>query len=179
MEAGNRCKDECLPRRDQPSHSRYYLQMSTLHIQNTHVATLRSADFHASALMLQVRLWLKCFIRTSPRLRHPTFISASDWRRASTFSYLLIVKRILTPRRTSSLFFNAINAMAEKYDMPILYSCHPRSRNRLIASGFQLDPRVQVQQPLGFHDYNCLQMKAYAVVSDSVHFQRRVVSSPA
>ena len=63
--------------------------------------------------------------------------------------------------------FNAINAMAEKYDMPILYSCHPRSRNRLQASEFQLDPRVQVQQPLGFHDYNCLQMTAYAVVSDS------------
>ena len=63
--------------------------------------------------------------------------------------------------------FNAINAMAEKYDMPILYSCHPRSRNRLAASGFQLDPRVQVQQSLGFHDYNCLQMNAFAVVSDS------------
>ena len=57
--------------------------------------------------------------------------------------------------------------MAEKYDIPILYSCHPRSRNRLVASGFQLDPRVQIHQPLGFHDYNCLQMKAFAVVSDS------------
>ena len=63
--------------------------------------------------------------------------------------------------------FNAINAMAEKYDMPILYSCHPRSRHRLEATGFKLDPRVQVQQPLGFHDYNCLQMNAFAVVSDS------------
>ena len=63
--------------------------------------------------------------------------------------------------------FTAINAMADKYDMPILYSCHPRSRNRLQASGFQLDSRVQVQQPLGFHDYNCLQMNAFCVVSDS------------
>lgn len=63
--------------------------------------------------------------------------------------------------------FSAINAMAEKYDMPILYSCHPRSRNRLASSNFQLDSRVQVQQPLGFHDYNCLQMNAFAVVSDS------------
>ena len=63
--------------------------------------------------------------------------------------------------------FTAINKMAEKYDMPVLYSCHPRSRNRLAASGFKLDPRVQVQQPLGFHDYNCLQMNAFAVVSDS------------
>ena len=63
--------------------------------------------------------------------------------------------------------FTAINKMAEKYDMPILYSCHPRSRNRLVASGFKLDSRVQVQQPLGFHDYNWLQMNAFAVVSDS------------
>ena len=63
--------------------------------------------------------------------------------------------------------FNAINAMAEKYDMPILYSCHPRSRNRLQASGFKLDPRVIQHEPLGFHDYNCLQMNAFAVVSDS------------
>ena len=63
--------------------------------------------------------------------------------------------------------FTAINKMAEKYDMPILYSCHPRSRNRLEASGFQLDSRVIRQEPLGFHDYNCLQMNAFAVVSDS------------
>ena len=63
--------------------------------------------------------------------------------------------------------FNAINKMAEKYDMPILYSCHPRSRNRLAASGFKLDERVIQHEPLGFHDYNCLQMNAFAVVSDS------------
>ena len=63
--------------------------------------------------------------------------------------------------------FTAINKMAEKYDMPILYSCHPRSRNRLAASGFQLDKRVIQHEPLGFHDYNCLQMNAFAVVSDS------------
>ena len=63
--------------------------------------------------------------------------------------------------------FTAINKMAEKYDMPILYSCHPRSRKRLEASGFELDKRVIRQEPLGFHDYNCLQMNAYAVVSDS------------
>ena len=63
--------------------------------------------------------------------------------------------------------FNAINAMAEKYDMPVLYSCHPRSRHRLEASGFRLDPRVRVQEPLGFHDYNCLQMHSFCTVSDS------------
>ena len=63
--------------------------------------------------------------------------------------------------------FTAVNAMAEKYDMPILYSCHPRSKKRLEASGFQLDKRVIRQEPMGFHDYNCLQMNAFAVVSDS------------
>ena len=75
-------------------------------------------------------------------------------------------ENIDTEKNFTSLF-TAINKMAEKYDMPILYSCHPRSRNRLVASGFQLDSRVQVQQPLGFHDYNCLQMNAFCVVSDS------------
>ena len=75
-------------------------------------------------------------------------------------------ENIDTEKNFNSLF-TAINKMAEKYDMPILYSCHPRSRNRLEASGFQLDPRVIRQEPLGFHDYNCLQMNAFAVVSDS------------
>ena len=63
--------------------------------------------------------------------------------------------------------FNAINKMAEKYDMPILYSCHPRSKKRIESTGFKLDPRVIQHEPLGFHDYNCLQMNAFAVVSDS------------
>ena len=75
-------------------------------------------------------------------------------------------ENIDTEKNFRSLF-NAINAMAEKYDMPILYSCHPRSRKRLEASGFKLDPRVIQHEPLGFHDYNCLQMNAYCVVSDS------------
>ena len=75
-------------------------------------------------------------------------------------------ENIDTERNFMSLF-TAINKMAEKYDMPILYSCHPRSRNRLERSGFVLDPRVIRQEPLGFHDYNCLQMNAFAVVSDS------------
>jgi UDP-N-acetylglucosamine 2-epimerase (non-hydrolysing) len=75
-------------------------------------------------------------------------------------------ENIDTEKNFMSLF-NAINKMAEKYDMPILYSCHPRSRNRLTASGFQLDKRVIQHEPLGFHDYNCLQMNAFAVVSDS------------
>jgi UDP-N-acetylglucosamine 2-epimerase (non-hydrolysing) len=84
--------------------------------------------------------------------------------------YILLSARreenIDTEKNFLSLF-NAINAMAEKYDMPILYSCHPRSRNRLESSGFVLDPRVIRHEPLGFHDYNCLQMNAFAVVSDS------------
>jgi UDP-N-acetylglucosamine 2-epimerase (non-hydrolysing) len=75
-------------------------------------------------------------------------------------------ENIDTEKNFTSLF-TAINKMAETYDMPILYSCHPRSRNRLEASGFVLDPRVNRQEPMGFHDYNCLQMNAFAVVSDS------------
>jgi UDP-N-acetylglucosamine 2-epimerase (non-hydrolysing) len=75
-------------------------------------------------------------------------------------------ENIDTEKNFNSLF-TAINAMAEKYNMPILYSCHPRSRNRLEKSGFQLDKRVIRQEPMGFHDYNCLQMNAFAVVSDS------------
>jgi len=75
-------------------------------------------------------------------------------------------ENIDTEKNFTSLF-NAINKMAQKYDMPILYSCHPRSRKRLEASGFKLDPRVIQHEPLGFHDYNCLQMNAFAVVSDS------------
>ena len=75
-------------------------------------------------------------------------------------------ENIDTEKNFHSLF-TAVNKMAEKYDIPILYSCHPRSRKRLESSGFRLDPRVIRQEPLGFHDYNCLQMNAYAVVSDS------------
>ena len=75
-------------------------------------------------------------------------------------------ENIDTEKNFTSLF-TAINALAEKYDMPILYSCHPRSKNRLEKSGFKLDPRVIQHEPLGFHDYNCLQMNAFAVVSDS------------
>ena len=75
-------------------------------------------------------------------------------------------ENIDTDKNFASLF-EGINAMAEKYDMPVLYSCHPRSRNRLESSGFKLDSRVIRHAPLGFHDYNCLQMHAYAVVSDS------------
>ena len=74
--------------------------------------------------------------------------------------------------------FNAINKMAQKYDMPILYSCHPRSRKRIEATGFQLDPRVIQHEPLGFHDYNCLQMNAFAVVSDSGTLPEEAASLP-
>ena len=102
MEAGNRCKDECLP---EETNRRIVDIISDVNLAYSEHARryLAECDFHASVLMSQVRLWLKCFIRISPRLRHPTFISASDWRRASTFSYLLIVKKILIPRRTFSL----------------------------------------------------------------------------
>lgn len=84
-------------------------------------------------------------------------------------------ENIDTEKNFTSLF-TAINAMAEKYDMPILYSCHPRSRNRLEKNGFQLDKRVIRQDPLGFHDYNCLQMNAFVSFRIAVHYRKRAVS---
>ena len=100
-------------------------------------------------------------------------IEASDIHQRlglETGKYILLSahreENIDTEKNFTSLF-TAINKMAEKYDMPILYSCHPRSKKRIEATGFKLDPRVIQHEPLGFHDYNCLQMNAYAVVSDS------------
>mgnify|MGYP001155300194 FL=1 len=166
MEAGNRCKDECLPEETNrrivdiisdvnmaySEHARRYLAECGLPRERTYVTgspmaeVLRGNLVEIEASDIHQRLGLE----------KGKYILLSAHRE----------ENIDTEKNFLSLF-NAINAMAEKYDMPILYSCHPRSRNRLVASSFQLDPRVQVQQPLGFHDYNCLQMKAYAVVSDS------------
>ena len=120
MEAGNRCKDECLP-------------------EETNRRIIEASDIHQ-------RLGLE----------KGKYILLSAHRK----------ENIDTEKNFMSLF-TAINKMAEKYDMPILYSCHPRSRKRLEASGFVLDKRVIQHEPLGFHDYNCLQMNAFAVVSDS------------
>ena len=166
MEAGNRCKDECLPEETNrrivdiisdvnmaySEHARRYLADTGLPKERTYVtgspmaevlhnnlAEIESSDIHA-------RLGLE----------KGKYILLSAHRE----------ENIDTEKNFLSLF-NAINQMAEKYDMPILYSCHPRSRKRLEASGFKLDPRVIQHEPLGFHDYNCLQMNAFAVVSDS------------
>ena len=166
MEAGNRCFDECLPEETNrrivdiisdvnmcySEHARRYLNASNVAPQRTYVTGSPMAEvLHENLAEIK-----SSDIHQRLGLEKGRYILLSAHRE----------ENIDTEKNFFSLF-NAINAMAEKYDMPILYSCHPRSRNRLAASGFQLDPRVQVQQPLGFHDYNCLQMNAFAVVSDS------------
>lgn len=166
MEAGNRCKDECLPEETNrrivdiisdvnmaySEHARRYLAECGLPRERTYVTGSPMAEvLHENLAEIEAS-----DVHARLGLEKGKYILLSAHRE----------ENIDTEKNFLSLF-NAINAMAEKYDMPILYSCHPRSRNRLAASGFQLDPRVQVQQPLGFHDYNCLQMNAFAVVSDS------------
>ena len=166
MEAGNRCKDECLPEETNrrivdiisdvnlaySEHARRYLAECGLPRERTYVTGSPMAEvLHQNLAEIEAS-----DIHQRLGLEKGKYILLSAHRE----------ENIDTEKNFFSLF-NAINAMAEKYDMPILYSCLPRSRNRLAASGFQLDPRVQVQQPLGFHDYNCLQMNAFAVVSDS------------
>ena len=166
MEAGNRCKDECLPEETNrrivdiiadvnlaySEHARRYLADTGLPKERTYVTGSPMAEVLTANL---------------------DKIRASDVHRRLGLlkgKYILLSahreENIDTEENFNSLF-TAINRMAEKYDMPILYSCHPRSRNRLESSGFKLDSRVIRHEPLGFHDYNCLQMNAFAVVSDS------------
>ena len=166
MEAGNRCKDECLPEETNrrivdiisdvnmcySEHARRYLAENGLPKERTYVTGSPMAEvLHANLKEIE----------------------ASDIHRRLGLEkgrYLLLSahreENIDTEKNFLSLF-NAINALAEKYDMPILYSCHPRSKKRLEQSGFELDKRVIRHEPLGFHDYNCLQMNAAAVISDS------------
>ncbi len=166
MEAGNRCWDECLPEETNrrivdiisdvnicySEHARRYLNASNVAPQRTYVSGSPMAEvLHENLADIQAS-----DVHKRLGLEKGKYILLSAHRE----------ENIDTEQNFLSLF-NAINAMAEKYDMPILYSCHPRSRNRLDASGFVLDKRVMRQEPLGFHDYNCLQMNAYAVVSDS------------
>ena len=166
MEAGNRCKDECLPEETNrrivdiisdvnlaySEHARRYLAECGLpkertyvtgspmaEVLHTHLSSIEGSDIHD-------RLGLE----------KGKYILLSAHRE----------ENIDTEKNFRSLF-TAINTMAQQYDMPVLYSCHPRSRKRLEESGFQLDPRVIAHEPLGFHDYNCLQMNAFCVVSDS------------
>lgn len=166
MEAGNRCFDECLPEETNrrivdiisdvnicySEHARRYLNASSVAPQRTYVFGSPMAEvLHENLEDIQ-----NSDVHKRLGLEKGKYILLSAHRE----------ENIDTEKNFVSLF-TAINKMAEKYDMPILYSCHPRSRNRLEASGFQLDPRVIRQEPLGFHDYNCLQMNAFAVVSDS------------
>ena len=166
MEAGNRCWDECLPEETNrrivdiisdvnicySEHARRYLNASNVAPQCTYVSGSPMAEvLHENLAEIEAS-----DVHKRLGLEKGKYILLSAHRE----------ENIDTEKNFLSLF-NAINAMAEKYDMPILYSCHPRSRNRLDASGFVLDKRVMRQEPLGFHDYNCLQMNAYAVVSDS------------
>ncbi len=166
MEAGNRCKDECLPEETNrrivdiisdvnlaySEHARRYLADCGLPKERTYVTGSPMAEvlhenlesIEASGVLTQLGLEPKKYILLSAHRE----------------------ENIDTEKNFTSLF-TAINKLAEKYDMPILYSCHPRSRKRLEASGFKLDPRVRMHEPLGFHDYNHLQMNAFAVVSDS------------
>ncbi len=166
MEAGNRCFDECLPEETNrrivdiisdvnicySEHARRYLNSSSVAPQRTYV----SGSPMAEVLHENLEDIKNSDVHARLGLEKGKYILLSAHRE----------ENIDTEKNFISLF-TAINKMAEKYDMPILYSCHPRSRNRLEASGFQLDPRVIRQEPLGFHDYNCLQMNAFAVVSDS------------
>ena len=166
MEAGNRCKDECLPEETNrrivdiisdvnlaySEHARRYLAECGLPKERTYVTGSPMAEvLHANLKEIEASA-----ILTKLGLEKGKYMLLSAHRE----------ENIDTEKNFLSLF-NAINAMAEKYDMPILYSCHPRSRKRLEQSGFQLDKRVIRHEPLGFHDYNCLQMNAAAVISDS------------
>ena len=164
MEAGNRCKDECLPEET----NRRIVDI----ISDVNMAYSEHARRYLAECGLPKE---RTYVTGSPEVLHQNLaeIEASDIHERLGLEkgrYILLSahreENIDTEKNFLSLF-TAINMMAEKYDMPILYSCHPRSRKRLEASGFQLDRRVIRHEPLGFHDYNCLQMNAYAVVSDS------------
>jgi UDP-N-acetylglucosamine 2-epimerase len=166
MEAGNRCFDECLPEETNrrivdiisdvnmcySEHARRYLNASGVAKERTYVTGSPMAEvLHQNLAEIEAS-----DVHARLGLEKGKYILLSAHRE----------ENIDTEKNFKSLF-TAINAMAEKYDMPILYSCHPRSRKRLEQSGFKLDGRVMQHEPLGFHDYNCLQMNAFAVVSDS------------
>ncbi len=166
MEAGNRCKDECLPEETNrrivdiisdvnmaySEHARRYLADCGVPKERTFVTGSPMAE----VLRDNLKMIETSDIHERLGLEKGKYILLSAHRE----------ENIDTEKNFISLF-TAINCMAQKYDMPILYSCHPRSRKRLEASGFVLDKRVIQHEPLGFHDYNCLQMNAFAVVSDS------------
>lgn len=166
MEAGNRCKDECLPEETNrrivdiisdvnlaySEHARRYLAECGLPKERTYVTGSPMAEvLHTNLDAIQ-----KSNVLEDLGLEPKKYILLSAHRE----------ENIDTDENFYSLF-NAINKLAETYSMPVLYSCHPRSRKRLESTGFKLNPLVRMHEPLGFHDYNCLQMNAFVVVSDS------------
>ena len=177
MEAGNRCKDECLPEETNrrivdiisdvnmaySEHARRYLAECGLPKERTYVTGSPMAEVLRQNLKEIENS--KVFERINSQL-----ITLNSQHKLEPGRYFLLSahreENIDTEKNFLSLF-NAINKLVQKYDMPVLYSCHPRSRKRLEQSGFHLDQRVIQHEPLGFHDYNCLQMNAFAVVSDS------------
>ena len=166
MEAGNRCKDECLPEETNrrivdiisdvnlaySEHARKYLHECGLPKERVYVTGSPMAEVLAN----NIEEIKASKILDKLNLKAKNYILLSAHRE----------ENIDTEKNFVSLF-TAVNKMAEKYDMPILYSCHPRSKKRLVETGFKLDRRVMMHEPLGFHDYNNLQINAYAVVSDS------------
>ena len=166
MEAGNRCKDECLP---EETNRRIVDIISDVNLPYSEAARRYLIEMGFP----KERIYVTGSPMAEVLRNNLTSIEASDIHSRlglETGKYILLSahreENIDTEKNFISLF-TAINKMAEKYDMPILYSCHPRSRKRLEASGFKLDKRVIQHEPLGFHDYNCLQMNAFCVVSDS------------
>ena len=186
MEAGNRCKDECLPEETNrrivdiisdvnmaySEHARRYLSDCGLPKERTYVTGSPMAEvLHQNLPEIETSdIFEKLNAKLDTINLPQTLNTKLSTLHLEKKKYILLSahreETIDTEKNFLSLF-TAINKMAEKYDMPILYSCHPRSRKRLEQSGFQLDPRVIQHEPLGFHDYNCLQMNAFAVVSDS------------
>ena len=166
MEAGNRCKDECLPEETNrrivdiisdvnlpySEAARRYLIECGMPKERTYVTGSPMAE----VLTMNLEKIKKSDVLECLGLKKDNYILLSAHREEN-----------LDSEKNFNNLFNAINALARKYDMPILYSCHPRSKKKLEASGFKLDPRVRVNEPLGFNDYNNLQMNALAIVSDS------------
>ena len=186
MEAGNRCKDECLPEETNrrivdiisdvnmaySEHARRYLADCGLPKERTYVTGSPMAEvLHENLAEIEASdIFEKLNAKLDTINLPQTLNSKLSTLHLEKKKYILLSahreENIDTEKNFLSLF-TAINKMAEKYDMPILYSCHPRSKKRLQASGFELDRRVIQHEPLGFHDYNCLQMNAFCVVSDS------------
>lgn len=172
MEAGNRCKDECLPEETNrrivdvisdvnmaySEHARRYLSDCGLPKERTYVIGSPMAEVLSNNLdgILSSDIHKRLTMETKVKIEKGKYILLSAHREEN-----------IDTEKNFKVLFTAINSVAQKYSIPILYSCHPRSRKRLQSSGFNLDSRVIAHDPIGFYDYNCLQVNAFAVISDS------------